>query len=151
VTVSVTGLLSATKERAENDAYRQLDARLHELVPDVPRGWTIPDHLKRGMVRSVSIKDVQRDYGTVYEATLTVDASPRKQAELVQTYRREETWKRLLVLGGLLVFVLFCLAALSGYIKVDEATKGYYTNRLRLATAAAVGAAGVILYEWLRS
>ncbi len=49
--------------------------------------------------------------------------------------------------GGILAFVLVCLAALSGYIRADEATKGYYTNRLRMLAAAGVGAAGVIVYK----
>ncbi len=57
--------------------------------------------------------------------------------------------KRLVPLGALLAFVLACLAAVSGYIKADEATKGYYTTRLRLAAAAGVGAAGVALFRML--
>ncbi len=52
-----------------------------------------------------------------------------------------------MTLGGSLGFVLICLAAISGYIRADEATKGYYTNRLRLLAAAGVGAAGVIVYR----
>ena len=55
--------------------------------------------------------------------------------------------RRLVVLGGSLAFVLICLAAVSGYIRADEATKGYYTNRLRMLAAAGVGAAGVVIYQ----
>ena len=40
-----------------------------------------------------------------------------------------------------------CLAACSGYIRADEATKGYYTNRLRMLVAAAVGAGSVLIYQ----
>jgi hypothetical protein len=50
-------------------------------------------------------------------------------------------------LGATLVFILICLAAVSGYIRADEATKGYYTNRLRMLAAAGVGASGVIIYH----
>ena len=50
-------------------------------------------------------------------------------------------------LGGTLAFVLICLGAVSGYIRADEATKGYYTNRLRMLAAAGVGAAGVFIYQ----
>ncbi len=52
-------------------------------------------------------------------------------------------------LGGGLALALVGLAVLSGYIKADEATKGYYTNRLRLAAAAGLGAAGVVAYRFL--
>ena len=55
--------------------------------------------------------------------------------------------RRLVKLGGSLGFILICLAAISGYIRADEATKGYYTNRLRLLAAAGVGAGGVLVYQ----
>jgi hypothetical protein len=42
---------------------------------------------------------------------------------------------------------LMCLASVSGYIRADEATKGYYTNRLRMLAAAGVGAGGVLIYQ----
>ena len=54
-----------------------------------------------------------------------------------------------LLLGGGLGFALTCLAAVAGFIRADEATKGYYTNRLRLLAAAGVGAAGVAIYQAL--
>ena len=57
--------------------------------------------------------------------------------------------RRLAVLGGVLGFVLACLAALAGYIRADEATKGYYTHWLRLVAAAGVGASGVVIYRLL--
>ena len=65
-------------------------------------------------------------------------------------YNRELVQQRLSRSGGSLGFVLICLAAISGYIRADEATKGYYTNRLRMLAAAGVGAAGVIIYQMLR-
>ena len=78
---------------------------------------------------------------------MTADLSPRHRAELVDAYNHELVKHRLLTLGGSLGFVLICLAAVSGYIRADEATKGYYTNRLRMLAAAGVGAAGVIVYR----
>ena len=55
-----------------------------------------------------------------------------------------ESNKPLVALG---VSSRFGLGAVSGYIRADEATKGYYTRRLRMLAAAGVGAAGVILYR----
>jgi hypothetical protein len=80
-------------------------------------------------------------------AGFSVEATPDHRAALVQAYRREVGVGRLTTLGGLIGFVLACLAALSAYIRTDEATKGYYTNRLRLAAVSAAGAAGVVLYQ----
>jgi len=53
------------------------------------------------------------------------------------------------LLGGGLAFLLTCLGVLSGYIRADEATKGYYTNRLRLLAAAGTGAAGMAIYHMI--
>jgi len=147
---SVTGRLSATEERARDDARHKLERLLSEkLAPEVPLTWKAPTELIDGMIRQIVVVPRERDYGTVYEATLKVDLSAPRLARIVEAYHREEVAKRLALLGALLMFVLVCLAVVSGYINADEATKGYYTNRLRLAAAAGVGAAGVVLYRML--
>jgi hypothetical protein len=147
-TREIEGRLSATKDRARDDARAQLERELTtQLAPQVPRDWKIPGRLVESMITQVTITPVVRDYGTVYKATLLVDDSPRKRAAIVAAYRHEQVVKRLVMLGAVLAFVLSCLAAISGYIKADEATKGYYTTKLRLAAAAGVGAAGVLIYQ----
>jgi hypothetical protein len=144
----VPGRLSATEERARNDARRQLEFVLaRRLSPEIPPTWKIPPPLVDGLVREITITPRERDYGTVYEAALKVDLSPRMTTRIVRAYHREQVIRRLGVLGGGLAFVLVCLGALSGYIKADEATKGYYTSRLRLAAAVGVGAGGLLLYR----
>ena len=151
---TIIGRLSATEPRAIDDAARQLREKLAEQIrPRVPVGWKIPDRLIAEIMNPalVSLRQVPRDYGTMYEATIKIDHWTQKQVRVIQVYRQEVVRKHLLIFGGALAFVLVCLAALSGYIKADEATKGYYTNKLRIAAAAGVGAAGVVLYEWLKS
>ena len=101
------------------------------------------------MVLDTQIQPVVKEYGTLYEATLRADFSPARRDKIVRVYERELVARRLALLGGVLGFVLVCLGALAGYIQADEATKGYYTNRLRLAAAAGVGAAGVAIYQIL--
>ena len=75
----------------------------------------------------------------MFEATLTVDTSSERRNALIEVYNRQLVEQRMASLGGALAFVLICLAAVSGYIRADEATKGYYTNRLRILAAAGVG------------
>ncbi len=84
---------------------------------------------------------------TLYRAGQKLDFSPGRRAEFVETYRREVASWRMKRLGAGLVAVLACLLVITGYIRADEATKGYYTNRLRLAAAAGLGAAGVAAYQ----
>ncbi len=148
--LTVSGRLSATEERALIDARRALERVLSErLTPGVPRDWKVPPALINGLIRQTQVVPRTRDYGTVYEATIKADFSPIRQAEIVAVYHREQVVKRLAILGTVLTFVLACLAALSGYIKADEATRGYYTTRLRLAALAALGAASVAVYRML--
>ena len=119
------------------------------LDPEVPHSWTPPDALLDAMViGEPRVKAIEKPYGEVFEATLTVDISPQRRTALIEVYNsttgRAATCS---VLGATLAFILICLAAISGYIRADEATKGYYTNRLRMLAAAGVGASGVILYH----
>lgn len=167
----VTGQVCVTEDRARADAFNALRAQVAEwLEPDVASarlvrslgpdgrqiggyrpGWTPPDRLVVPMIVRTAIEPYVsptfKDEGPFYRAKLTANFSPRHRAELVDAYNRELVRHRLFTLGGSLGFVLICLAAISGYIRADEATKGYYTNRLRLLAAAGVGAAGVIVYR----
>jgi len=149
-TQTITGRLSATEDRARKDA-ETLFARMlvEKLGPELPGDWTPPKNLVRKMMLETSVKPHDRDYGTVYDATLKVDVSPARRAEVVAAYHHQQVLKRLGVLGGGLLFVLTCLGAVSSYIRTDEATKGYYTNALRLALAGGVGAAGWAIYHVL--
>ncbi len=146
----IVGQLSATEPRALDDARIQLErAAADWLGPDVPRSWKAPAKLIDAMVLDTQVQPVVKDYGTLYEATLRTDFSPARRDKIVRVYERELVARRLALLGGVLGFVLVCLGALAGYIQADEATKGYYTNRLRLAAAAGVGASGVVIYRIL--
>jgi hypothetical protein len=146
----IVGQLSATEPRAVDDARVQLGRAADDwLAPDVPRSWKAPSKLIDAMVLDTQIRPVVKDYGTLYEATLRADFSPDRRDKIVRVYERELVARRLALLGGVLGFVLVCLAALAGYIQADEATKGYYTNRLRLVAAAGVGAGGVAIYRIL--
>jgi hypothetical protein len=153
----IPGEIGATEDRARAEARKALQARVATwLKPDVPASWKPPARLLQSLIVETKIephvsqrmpKDDPLNDMRVYVATMTTDLSPRRRAELVEAYTHELVQHRLLTLGGSLGFVLICLAAVSGYIRADEATKGYYTNRLRMLAAAGVGAAGVIVFR----
>jgi hypothetical protein len=146
----VKGQISATEERAKADVRKALrDEVVDWLDSEISGSWSPPSRLVDAMILETRINPVVKDYGTLYVAELKVDFSPERRHALVQVFQREQVRQRLTVLGGILGFVLICLAAISGYIRTDEATKGYYTNRLRMLTAAGVGAAGVLIYQML--
>ena len=145
---SIEGQISATKERAEADARAALQSKIADwLEPEVPRTWSIPTPLLQSLIAETRFRPEEKPYGTLYWAELKVNLSPDRRYALVQAYTQEVVRHRLMSLGGALTFVLIGLAAITGYIRADEATKGYYTNRLRMLAAAGVGAAGVIVYR----
>jgi hypothetical protein len=147
---SISGRLSATVDRARDDARLQLEREVTEwLTPEVPTQWKPPASLVSGMIRKTDIRPMTKDYGTVYEANLEADFSPSVRDEIRAAYQRELVARRLTILGGSLGFVLTCLAAVAGYIRADEATRGYYTHWLRAVAAAGVGASGVLIYQIL--
>ncbi len=151
----VPGLISITPERSREEARKELQSLVTDWLEaaGVPRTWTPPAHLIDAMVLDGTkvdtvVKDddpVYKDHETLYVAKLKVDVSPERRATFVRTYQHQLVLKRMGFLGAGLAFVLTCLAAVSGYIRTDEVTKGYYTNRLRLLAAVGVGAAAVAI------
>jgi hypothetical protein len=135
---SISGRLSATVERARDDARLQLEHEVTEwLTPEVPTQWKPPAHLITRMIHKTDVHPIVRDWGTVYEATLETDFSSNARGAIVAAHEREVVARRLVTL------------AVAGYIRADEATKGYYTHWLRAVAAAGVGASGVVIYQLL--
>ncbi|MFO0889194.1 MAG: hypothetical protein U0790_08645 [Isosphaeraceae bacterium] len=148
-TREVAGLISATEERAREEARKELDRQVAEWLEPrgVPGSWRPAARQVDDMILEAKVDPVVKDYGTLYVARLTVDVSPQRREGFVRAYQRQLVGRRMVLLGGGLAFLLTCLGAVSGYIRADEATRGYYTNRLRLLAAAGVGAAGTAIYH----
>jgi hypothetical protein len=147
-TWTLDGLISATPERAANQA--RVDLRkdiVAWLDSDVSRSWTIPERLIDSIILNSETETVPGAIDPMYVTHLKLDKSPESRARFIKVYNHELVGRRLVNLGGSLSFILICLAAISGYIRADEATKGYYTNRLRMLAAAGVGAGGVLVYQ----
>ncbi len=148
----------------EGKARKALRVKIYEevdkwLAGDVARGWDPPqDAIDRLTLATYvqpvaeSLSDVSKDLDdlyTVYRAGARLDFSKARRAEVLAAYEHDLVRERLVKGGALLAFVLFTLAVLAGYIRTDESTKGYYTNRLRMLAAAGVGAAGVVVHRML--
>ncbi|MDR3621715.1 MAG: hypothetical protein P4L85_20350 [Paludisphaera borealis] len=150
----VVGRISVNEERAKTDARRQLQEDVATwLEPYVPASWRPSERQLEAMVMQTRLtpveKSFEKPYSTLYVAELDADFSAARRDELVHSHQQIVVRARMFKLAGLLGFVLVCLAAVSGYIRTDEATKGYYTNRLRMLAAAGVGAAGVVIYQMI--
>lgn len=168
----LVGRISASEDRARQDLHRSLEREVADwIAADVPTTWKVPAHVIDSMARATYIQEVTRslkspgsgsveapetpgspvldDYYTLYRAGQKLDFSPGRKAQIVHMYRQDLAARRMHRLGGGLAMALAALAVLSTYIKADEATRGYYTNRLRLVAAAGLGVAGVVAYRYL--
>jgi len=93
------------------------------------------------------------DVGTQQRVCLKVAVNSKDLQEmrrLDSEYRAEQrrvlAQERQLVLVKILLGVVAVLAAAALYFRFDEATKGYYTNWLRLAAVSFVGVVGAMLW-----
>jgi hypothetical protein len=152
----VPGLISITEDRARDEARKKLESFVGDWLEadGVPRTWAPPHKLIDDMILDMPVAKVTKDddalfegYETLYNAEVRADVSPQRKAGFLRAYQHQLVQQRMVLLGATLAFVLTCLLAISGYIRTDEMTKGYYTNKLRLLAAAGVGAAGVLIFR----
>jgi hypothetical protein len=133
-----------TPKDAESDALRNA---CDWLAEHSGLGWTpTPEFLReKGMINFDKPTEeefkVAKDFADggkmkVVKMRLTVTAD---QAREIQKQARQERmqsrqWLALLGLGGMACL----LAVVGGYLRLEEATKGYYTRRLRLTAIGIV-------------
>lgn len=148
---------------AKGRAKADLEPRIQSLVkqwltPDVPRTWNAPRELVDGMERDLFVEPRERETSKdlfsemvpfLYVAGARIELTQDHRSRIVEAYQHQLVRQRLITLGGGSAFLLACLLGLSTYIRADERTKGYYTNRLRLMTVASVGVAGAVIYRFL--
>jgi hypothetical protein len=83
--------------------------------------------------------------GLVTPVCLQLEVTQNDVQFILKETRELRSAERMLFLGKVLAgLVAFCLA-ISGYFRLEEATKGYYTNWLRLGALGFVTAIGVTL------
>jgi hypothetical protein len=160
--VIVKGRRSYSEERAHGDARMRLEEAVDQwLAPDVPMDWTPSTQQLDSLIVERHVQQVDLDPEALgvdpslsapevlYVAGYAINLSPDRRAEFIHTYERQLGDQRMTLAGGALAFVLSILAIIVGYIRVDEATRGYYTTRLRLLAGVAAGAAAVAAYRLL--
>jgi hypothetical protein len=84
--------------------------------------------------------------GLLREVSLQVDVTQSDLQTIQQEVREFRSTQRMLFLGKILAGLVAFFAAVAGYFRLEEATKGYYTNWLRLGALGFVTAVGVALF-----
>jgi hypothetical protein len=133
-------------ERAREKAWQQVCDYLARQDPPVrwrPDVRWVDDNLVKGRapVKQVELDDL----GKGYERQLVVKVDPKERREMLEHDRQETMRQRQLLLARILAGVVALLVGVVGYLRLDEATKGYYTVWLRLGALALVGGVGAAL------
>ncbi len=136
----VTGSLWATPDEAIADAAtearRVIRRYLATALPRLPEAVPSVADVREEFVRDIYVAEIPKDYGTMYQARLLVELSPRKRAAVVDRIaraRQREAWSRAF---GILALLFTAGVVLLTYVKLDDLTLGYYRTPLRLITTA---------------
>jgi hypothetical protein len=159
-----------TQEDAELSALK----KARDVVEDYlrrrspPVRWTptvdyVRDHLKQGAAQRREELDQDVEVGNAKMRvkcwTITVSITPQERKTITDLYEQERAQERrieqgrvaqerMVLLTKVLVGVVAGLLALLAYLRLDDATKGYYSRWL--AAGAVVVAAAVGLSVWIR-
>lgn len=98
------------------------------------------DEIKTRFVRPEHVyhEVVQVSFGPMHQAHALLEFPAAFRDELDQRWEHVRVAGRLVQVGGLTFGVLALLAVMYGYLRVDTATRGYYTARLQFLTAVAI-------------
>ncbi|MGC1719616.1 MAG: hypothetical protein WA746_11570, partial [Isosphaeraceae bacterium] len=87
----LTGLISATEERAKEEARKQLEKEVTDWLElsGVPRSWKPSTQQIDAMIIETIVEPVVKDYGTLYVAKLRLNVSPEQRAIFTESYQRQ--------------------------------------------------------------
>lgn len=92
---------------------------------------------------------VQTSFGTMYQLHALLAFDDRARGMLREQYRQTQVEQRLVKVGSAGGLLAALLGTLFGWLKLDTATRGYYTKRLTMAAGAvAVGAVALATLAW---
>lgn len=144
----------ATREEALKDAVARAVPVAQEFAaeanPRITPSWQVPPRvIYDRLVRDEHVETVDWTYGSMYRAHLLLELSPERRDNLISEWRQWVLERRLTQLGAGLGFVLICLSSVLGYLRLDEATRGYYSGWLRAGLVATVAGSAAVLYTWI--
>jgi hypothetical protein len=128
------------KEDACSKGWKELVDYLRRQSP--PIEWTPPrDFVRKHMARKWGQEEtVEFDdpLGKVIQIPLVLELTPQDQDRIARHDHHYRVEQRLTWVGKIFLGLVALLAAVAGYVRLDEWSKGYYTGLLRLAAAAFV-------------
>lgn len=84
--------------------------------------------------------------GMMHRIVLEVPVTPEVRNFLIQRERDVRVQERMLWLGKIMAVLIVLLTAATGYLRLDEWTKGYFTTYLIVGVVGAVGISVLLLF-----
>jgi hypothetical protein len=142
----------AAEQVALEKARRLVEAFLRERF--APTGWQVPaelvqsDYLQnREVIRKQQVVSQRKDNREEqFVAQYHVEISSNYLHDVQQSIRQQIVQHRHLKLARILAGLVALLLVCAGYLRLEEATRGYYTRALRLAAVVLVLLASVGLW-----
>jgi hypothetical protein len=97
--------------------------------------------LTKRLIRE-EVKDFGEQVGTMYRVCLRVGVTPLAQKDIREQVRQIRAHQRQLKAAQILASMVAILVTVAGYLRLEDATRGYYTTWLRLAALAFVTLVG---------
>lgn len=147
----VRGELYATPERALQACVDQAVPIAQELLAILDEQFrapvsAAPTLIHQHLVKEEFVERVAKEYGPMYRAYLLLEVSPAKRDLLQREWHSAVVRRKLTVVSGGFAFLVTCIATMLGYLRLDDATRGYYSGRLRVGAAGVMAGAGAALY-----
>jgi hypothetical protein len=138
------------EQDAYDKAYDKALAYLHETMPGLqwkPSRKYVQEHWVKDLRHEPSKEiTVLGKPQTTQQVSVHVEVTTKDRADIVKQDRHYRVEDRLFLLAKVLGGLVLLLSTIATYIRLDEYSKGFYTGWLRLAGAAAVAAAGALLF-----
>lgn len=148
---TIEGTYAETREEAERDALAKARTSVEEYLRSLepPVFWTpSQEYVNARLVKKRQEEPLDApDLGVVMRRVrLELEITPKDRADILQRDHRYQVEQRMLWLGKVMTILVALLAAVSGYVRLDEQTKGYYSGWLRLGAVGFVAAVGLALF-----
>jgi hypothetical protein len=145
-TVEADARLTAL-ELGEKEAQKLVRARFAPLGWQPPEERVEKEYLEKRRVLQVEVTEkVKRLDGDYYKAVCRVDLNDDYLGELGQLAREHRMVQRHLLAGRVLAGLVVLLLVVWSYLRLEDATRGYYTRLLRVGALGLVALTAALLW-----
>ncbi len=141
------GARAVALERAQQKVEEDLQERFARIGWQPPADRLTADYLlQKGVIQAEGTKEMKVNGEPRYHAVYRVEINDSYLAGLQKTAQEQRMVARHWLLARALAGAVVLLLVVFGYLRLEDATRGYYTRLLRLAAVGVMVLAGLGLW-----